>query len=440
MSSYRYEITPVHGVPGRVNVRAWLGQRLVHSDGADLSSAADRSRVAAALSALTGDPVEDLERMELDGLQNTLLAGKRAGGPNGNHSGPPDDASGSAATTRTGEATRRPVERFRAGQLLARYPELKPPVIEGLFREREVINLVSLSKYGKTWLVDALALNIVTGRPWLNRFPTSRGRVLIIDNELHRETIAERIRIVADAMGIPLADYADDLEIWPLRGNLRDIFEIGDELAMITPGTFKAIFFDAKYRMMPLGAGENDNAAETHFYNRLDVYAELTEASIFNVHHASKGTQSDKRVTDVGAGAGAQSRAADTHLVLREHEEENVAVLEAAVRSFPPVAPLAVRWNFPLWEPDGSSDPAKLKGRQSAQERRQRERDQEAINVIIGALKERPLTRRKLRDVTGYGDERLGRLLGILAADGRVNAGEELVSGNDCTVYRPADC
>ena len=66
-------------------------------------------------------------------------------------------------------------------------------------------------------------------------------------------------------------------------------------------------------------------------------------------------------MTDVGAGAGAQSRAADTHLVLRPHEEDRAVVLDAAVRSWPPIQPLCLRWEFPLWHRDDALDPEALK-------------------------------------------------------------------------------
>lgn len=48
-------------------------------------------------------------------------------------------------------------------------------------------------------------------------------------------------------------------------------------------------------------------------------------------------------LTDVGAGAGSQSRATDAHVVLRPHEEDGVAVLDAAVRSWPPIEPMCMR-------------------------------------------------------------------------------------------------
>ena len=57
------------------------------------------------------------------------------------------------------------------------------------------------------------------------------------------------------------------------------------------------------------------------------------------IHHASKGLQADKQVTDVGSGAGAEFRAADTHLILRHHEEQDVYVLDAVARSWPSNGP-----------------------------------------------------------------------------------------------------
>jgi hypothetical protein len=71
----------------------------------------------------------------------------------------------------------------------------------------------------------------------------------------------------------------------------------------------------------------------------------------------------------VGAGAGSQSRATDTHLVLRPHEEDDVVVLEAAVRSWPPVMPRCLRWAFPVWLPADDLDPALLRSEQTKRKR-----------------------------------------------------------------------
>src|SRR5205085_5125384 len=121
---------------------------------------------------------------------------------------------------------------------------------------------------------------------------------------------------------------------------------------------FSLIVFDAKYRFARPGQSENDNASEALFYNDADRFAGAMQAAVAFVHHATKGSQTEKRASDVGAGAGAQSRAADVHAIFREHEDDGAFVFEALVRSFAPVEPIGLRWIFPLWVPDDDVDPA----------------------------------------------------------------------------------
>ena len=103
------------------------------------------------------------------------------------------------------------------------HTDLRPVVIEGLAREGEVVNVIAAPKMGKSWLVTGLALAVCTGRWWLQTFRTVKGKVLIIDNELHPETSAHRIPKVAEALGLADEDYQDDLLIENMRGSLRDI-------------------------------------------------------------------------------------------------------------------------------------------------------------------------------------------------------------------------
>jgi hypothetical protein len=56
-----------------------------------------------------------------------------------------------------------------------------------------------------------------------------------------------------------------------------------------------------------------------------------------------------------------QSRATDTHLILRPHEETDCLVLDAVVRSWLPIQPRVLRWTFPVWTLDDSFDPAALR-------------------------------------------------------------------------------
>ncbi len=246
-------------------------------------------------------------------------------------------------------------------ELVAQYPELRKPVIHGLLREGETMNVIASPKTGKSWFVSDLAIAVATGGVWLDTFPCEQGRVLILDNELHKETSAHRLPKVVAARGLVFDELCDHIEVANLRGELKDIFGLGRYFAAMEPGKFKVIILDAFYRFMPKETDENDNGTMAQVYNVLDLYAAKLGCCFILIHHSTKGVQSGKAVTDVGAGAGAQSRAADSHLILRQHEEEGVVVLDAAVRSWPPIQPICLRWTFPVWPVAGELDPTDLK-------------------------------------------------------------------------------
>lgn len=245
--------------------------------------------------------------------------------------------------------------------LVDQHPKLRTPIIDGLLREGETMNVIASPKTGKSWLVTDLALSIATGQPWLGTFPTRRGNVLLLDNELHAETSADRIPRVAEARNVRISDTRDTLFIDNLRGRLLDFERLRSYFDRLAIGFFKVIVMDAFYRFLPKDTDENSNGNLTDIYNLIDQYADQLGCSFVLVHHASKGNQSGKSVTDVGAGAGSQSRATDTHLILRQHQEPGCVVVDAAVRSWPPLEPRCLRWEFPVWCPDDSLETKDLK-------------------------------------------------------------------------------
>ncbi len=258
------------------------------------------------------------------------------------------------------------------GALVDTHPRLRLPVVENLLREGETLNIVAPSKTGKSWLTLDFAIAVATGNPWLDRYETVAGDVLIIDNELHPETSANRIPKVAQARGIAMERIRNHIFVENLRGRLQDIFGLEPYFAVIPPRRYKIIILDAFYRFMPVGGDENDNGTMANIYNVIDRYAALLGCCFVMIHHSTKGNQSGKSVTDVGAGAGAQSRAADAHLVLRPHEEPGVVVLDAAVRSWAPIEPVCLRWSFPVWNVDESLDPANLRKERPAKRKEEK--------------------------------------------------------------------
>lgn len=322
------------------------------------------------------------------------------------------------------------------GKLIERNPVLSTPVIDGLLRVAETMNIIAASKVGKSWLMYALLISLATGRRWLDTYQCNAGRVLLIDNELHPQTIANRMPKVAAAMRVPMADIESSIDVISLRGKGITLDRLASTIERIEAGYYSVIVLDAWYRFIPKGSSENDNADVMALYNLLDQYAEQTGAAIVAVHHASKGKQGDKAVTDVGAGAGAQSRAADAHVVLRPHEDDGCVVLEAAVRSFAPVDPVGLRWEFPLWSRAEGLNTAALLDRKTKQEQKTAKNDAEGIQKIVEALRKRPLTTSKVRlHAGGMGRDRAARLLGQMLDDGIVTCRDVVVRGKDGTEW-----
>ena len=256
-----------------------------------------------------------------------------------------------------------PVEPESIGNLMVTHPDLEPERIYGLLRRGEVGSIIAAPKVGKTFLTHDFALSAAYGFPWLD-FPVERGRVALFDFELHKKTICFRLRKLAERRELDLSAAA--IDVFSLRGKGLDLLTLDPTMQAIV-GKYAYIVIDAWYRAIPPGMDENSNSDMTTLFNRLDAYAGQTGATIIVVHHASKGNQGGKSVTDVGAGAGSQARAVDCHLVIREHEQEGGFVVEAACRSFAPIKPFCIRKDFPIWQRADDLDPSQVK-----QERRGR--------------------------------------------------------------------
>lgn len=251
------------------------------------------------------------------------------------------------------------------GVLKRRFPEMRPVLIDGYLRIGETMNIIAAPKTGKSWLVTQLAVCVASGTEWFGHVCTA-GKVLLIDNELHEETSANRIPLVVEAMrkvnpNLPNVD--DMIDVWNLRGKWKSIADLAAWLPKFKEAGYRMIVIDAFYRALPKDTDENDNGSIASIYNLIDTFAKKVGCSFVLIHHTSKGNQSQKSITDVGAGAGSQSRAADTHLILREHKDNGYLVLEAVVRSFPRQEPIVLQKAFPLMLPDYERNPEDLAGK-----------------------------------------------------------------------------
>ncbi|MBL8854881.1 MAG: AAA family ATPase [Planctomycetaceae bacterium] len=296
------------------------------------------------------------------------------------------------------------------------FPKLREPIVDGYLRRGETMNAIAASKIGKTMLILQLAFAVARGGTWLGAKCTP-GRVLLIDNELHGETLNDRAKQIGSAVG----DHDPNIDAICLRGKSWDIVKLVEwAVRVIPPGKYNLIVLDALYRFLPQGTSENDNADMMTVYNTLDFIANHCQAAIAIVHHSSKGAQGDKAQTDVGAGAGSIARAADTHLTIRHHSEEGYQVLEAVTRSFPSPTPKTIFLKFPLWL-ESDKEPS-VKQNKSSGEGKQQRNDAETRDNLLKLLKSKRMSNSQLRGKTGFGQARVARGLSLLLKSGAIEA------------------
>lgn len=232
--------------------------------------------------------------------------------------------------------------------LAAQFPNAPEVVISNLLRRGDVANFVGGPKSRKTFFVLQLGLSVADGKPFLD-MPAKQGRVLFVDNELGGHDFHTRCAKIAEALGIDWQTVTKHIGVLKLRSTSANIETLYKYICSIEPRLYSLIVVDALYKAIPRGVDENSNSDMTQVYNLVNAIAEKHDCAVAVVHHTSKGTQAHKSVSDMGSGAGAQSRSADAHVVLRDHEEKDTITVQAIVRSLPPVAPFCITFDHPIW-------------------------------------------------------------------------------------------
>jgi len=251
-------------------------------------------------------------------------------------------------------------------------------------------------------------MSVATGRPWLKQIETHQGPVLYIDNELHPETLSFRLDGISRCRGYDRSALTQNFSALPVRGLNLDINRLWPFLDRLKIAP-KLVILDAWYRFMPEGMSENDNAQMMAQYNLLDSYAKALDAAFIVVHHSSKGDQSAKSVTDVGSGAGSMSRAADTHLTIRPHQTEGMAVMEAATRSWAPPEPRSLFFTWPCWY-IGVDEPEVRTSKSAFQESKDKER-RENVTEVAKKFESSEFTRHDVRQLLGCGQDRANAII-----------------------------
>ena len=236
------------------------------------------------------------------------------------------------------------------------------------------------SKAGKTWLSLDLAVSIATGTPFL-KWPTTPGRVLFINFEIHRAFIKQRLQTITAKKG--LTDLSN-LSIWTLRGQGAAFDTLLDEIVERIHGErYALIILDPLYKLM-IGRSENTAGGVGVLCHQVEQLIERTGAAVVYAHHFTKGNAAKKKAMDRLSGSGVFARDADTIITLTEHEEEGCYAVELTLRNLPPQPAFVVEWDFPAMVERRDLDPADLK--------REEGEEDDDLEPLLELLGQKPLT------------------------------------------------
>lgn len=258
---------------------------------------------------------------------------------------------------------------------------LPPQLIVGVLHQGLKGIIGSNSKARKTWILLDLALSVATGTRWW-KWNTVGGRVLVVNFEIPKAFLKQRIQALAKAKG--LTNYSQ-LDIWTLRGHGSNFSElIPAMIERIVESRYSLIIIDPIYKGLS-GKDENRAGDIGQLCDLLESLAVETGAAVLYAHHFSKGKQATKEPIDRFSGSGVFARDADSIIVMTKHEEDDCYVVDLELRNLPEQESFVVKWEYPVMRVECGKDPADLHGRAG----RPKKADEEDVLELLG---EKPLS------------------------------------------------
>lgn len=246
-----------------------------------------------------------------------------------------------------------------AAALCATPPTVPPEVIAGVLYLGGTMMISGPSKSRKTYTFLDLGVSVATGTEWLG-FSTTKTAVLYLNFELSEHSFQRRLAAICQAKcQAPPAGFRS----FNLRGKTATMGMLAVELPrLIKSHAAGLVILDPWYKISAQsGVEENSNDGQARILAEAERIVTANGATLAVGHHCAKGDSAAKNSIDRAAGAGAMARWGDVIATLSEHEEADAMILELHLRDFAPVAPIALRWDQPLWRRDASLDPAKLR-------------------------------------------------------------------------------
>jgi hypothetical protein len=150
---------------------------------------------------------------------------------------------------------------------------------------------VALGSSLKTWTALDIGLSVARGSPWLGRFGTRSGKVLIVDYESGLYEMRRRVHVLkgadaGDALGVWAypQERIDDVDFWKRIAGSCDWVESNGGLVVVDSLAAGAV-----------GVDENDARVATPM-KYAARFTEATGAAVLFIHHARKDDGDDRKM------------------------------------------------------------------------------------------------------------------------------------------------
>jgi hypothetical protein len=228
---------------------------------------------------------------------------------------------------------------FKLFSLSELYDEDLPPtrwIAKDLIPLGGITAITGDSNSYKSFLTQSLAMSVIEGNPFLGHFPiTTRGRVLVIDEENHRGIIRKRFKDLR-------AKASNDLKFISQAGFYLDK-ERSIEKLRAAVDTFKPtlIILDSLVDMH--AKNENDSVEMNSLFSTLRREIVTADSTIIVIHHHRKPQMGNSsRPGQNMRGASGIRGAIDAHIAVDRKEAKELVVTQDKLREQEQLKPFKV--------------------------------------------------------------------------------------------------
>ena len=229
-----------------------------------------------------------------------------------------------------------------AADLIQNSPEVAW-LVDGILPVGRSLMLTGDAGSGKSWAALDLALSVDQGRPWLGRFPTRQGRVIVCDEENGDPTVRQRLTQALRGEGQPEDGSACGVQFLSMAG-----LDLSDEAIV---GAMDAVLSGEHYDLLIIDTlsschhqDENDASAMRPVLDVLKQWMSCYGTGICLLHHRRKPGAGGDDGQHAYRGSSALKAFVDGHLDLTPVKDAkgcaNIRHVKARVRG--PVDPFGI--------------------------------------------------------------------------------------------------